>query len=67
MLYQWPRASVLFDERASHTLAEIERAATEFQLGQYLRLTAAGLSALFAILAALECHRAWARSTVARG
>lgn len=58
VLYQWPRATVLFDERGSHTLAEIERAATEFQIGQYLRLTAAGLSALFAILAALACHRA---------
>ncbi|MBF6178945.1 hypothetical protein [Nocardia otitidiscaviarum] len=56
--FQWPRASILFDDRARYTLAEIESAATEFQVGQYLRLTAAGLSALFAILAALECHRA---------
>ncbi|WP_306363225.1 hypothetical protein [Nocardia sp. CC227C] len=42
-------------------------AATEFQLGQYLRLTAAGLSALFAILAALECHRAWTLAAADRG
>lgn len=58
MVYLWPRASILFDERGQHTLGEIEAAATQFQVGQYFRLAAAGLAAMFAVTAALECYRA---------
>ncbi|NKY29978.1 hypothetical protein [Nocardia gamkensis] len=56
--YLWPRASILFDDRSEHTLAEIERAATEFQTGQAVRIAAAAVTALCAVLAALACHRA---------
>ncbi|UAK36064.1 hypothetical protein K8O92_31670 [Nocardia asteroides] len=58
ILYLWPRASILFDDRHSHTLAEIERAATEFQVGHGLRTAAAAVTALCAVLAALACYRA---------
>ncbi|MCC3333249.1 hypothetical protein [Nocardia abscessus] len=58
ILYLWPRASILFDDRHAHTLAEIERAATEFQIGQGLRIAAAAVTALCAVLAALACYRA---------
>ncbi|MFC9997500.1 hypothetical protein [Nocardia sp. NPDC127526] len=58
ILYLWPRASVLFDDRARHTLDEIERAATEFQVGQGFRILACGLTAVFAGVAALVCYRA---------
>ncbi|MFF3224340.1 hypothetical protein ACFYV7_16220 [Nocardia suismassiliense] len=65
VLYQWPRASILFDDRDKHTLAEIERAATEFLIGQGFRIAAAALTALFAVAAALVCYRrrVLARST----
>src|SRR5690606_33713606 len=56
--YLWPRATILFDHRAEHTLAEIERAAEEFLVGQYFRIAAAGLAALFAVIAALKTYRA---------
>ncbi|MBF6221294.1 hypothetical protein IU479_24645 [Nocardia abscessus] len=58
ILYLWPRASILFDDRHAHTLAEIERAAREFQIGQGLRIAAAAVTALCAVLAALACYRA---------
>lgn len=58
VIYLWPRATILFDGRAGHTLTEIERAATEFEVGQYFRIAAAGLAAVFAVLAALEGYRA---------
>ncbi|GAB4584546.1 hypothetical protein [Nocardia sp. IFM 10818] len=58
ILYLWPRASVLFDDRAQHTLGEIERAATEFQVGQGFRILACALTAVFAAAAALVCCRA---------
>ncbi|MBF6547344.1 hypothetical protein [Nocardia brasiliensis] len=64
VLYQWPRAAILFDDRAGHTLDEIRRAATEFQVGQGLRILAAALTALFAVVAALVCYRARIRATV---
>ncbi|MBL1079377.1 hypothetical protein JK358_33725 [Nocardia sp. 2] len=57
ILYLWPRASILFDDRDEHTAAEIDRAAAEFVTGQYFRIAAAGLAALCAVIAALECHR----------
>ncbi|CAM4511006.1 hypothetical protein NONI108955_38920 [Nocardia ninae] len=57
ILYQWPRASILFDDRDKHTLAEIERAATEFLIGQGFRIAAAAFTALFAVTAALVCYR----------
>ncbi|WP_280344219.1 hypothetical protein [Nocardia abscessus] len=47
----------------AHTLAEIERAATEFQIGQGLRIAAAAVTALCAVLAALACYRARALAT----
>lgn len=69
VLYQWPRATILFDDRGQYTLAELDRAAHEFLIGQYLRLTAAVSAALFAALAALSCYRsktlAGARRTTA--
>ncbi|WP_067547935.1 hypothetical protein [Nocardia crassostreae] len=58
ILYLWPRASVLFDDRAQHTLDEIERAATEFQIRQGFRILACALTAVFATVAALGCYRA---------
>lgn len=58
VLYLWPRASVLFDDRHRHTLDEIQRAATEFQIGQGVRILACALTASFAVAAALACHRA---------
>lgn len=64
ILYLWPRASILFDDRDQHTLAEIERAATEFEIGQYFRILAAALAALFAVIAALDCYRARVRATI---
>jgi hypothetical protein len=51
-------STILFDGRDEHTLAEIECAAAEFEVGQYFRIAAAGLAAVFAVLAALECYRA---------
>ncbi|PXX62432.1 hypothetical protein DFR70_107300 [Nocardia tenerifensis] len=57
VLYLWPRATILFDDRDKHTLAEIERAATEFQIGEGVRIAAAALTALFAVAAALACYR----------
>jgi hypothetical protein len=57
-LYLWPRGSILFDDRDQHTLDEIERAANEFRIGQYVRIAAAGLAAVAAVTAALRCHRA---------
>lgn len=58
ILYLWPRASILFDDRDAHTLAEIQRAAMEFQVGQGLRIIAAAVTAVCAVLAALACYRA---------
>lgn len=64
ILYLWPRASILFDDRDQHTLAEIERAATEFEIGQGFRIAAALATAVFAVAAALQCYRARIRATV---
>ncbi|MEV0252356.1 hypothetical protein AB0H76_37610 [Nocardia sp. NPDC050712] len=58
ILYQWPRASILFDDRDQHTLGEIESAATEFLIGQGFRIAAALATAVFAVAAALVCYRA---------
>ncbi|GAB0103548.1 hypothetical protein JMUB6875_25210 [Nocardia sp. JMUB6875] len=58
ILYQWPRATVLFDERDRHSLDEINRAATEFLIGQGLRTAAALATAVFATAAALAWYRA---------
>ncbi|WP_433663570.1 hypothetical protein ACQPW1_16450 [Nocardia sp. CA-128927] len=57
ILYEWPRATILFDDRDKHTLAEIQRAATEFQIGEGFRILAAALTALFAVAAAVACYR----------
>ncbi|MEU4345559.1 hypothetical protein AB0H00_30620 [Nocardia sp. NPDC023852] len=62
--YLWPRASILFDDRNQHTLDEIERAAGEFEVGQYFRIAAAGLAALFAVVSVLDCYRARVLATV---
>ncbi|WP_069164440.1 hypothetical protein [Nocardia altamirensis] len=62
VLYQWPRATILFDDRGKHTLDEIQRAATEFQIGQGFRIAAAALTAVFAVAAALACYREWVLS-----
>lgn len=59
MLYQWPRATMLYDDRARYGTAEIERAAEEFLLGHYARMGAAALTAALAVTAFLVCHRAW--------
>ncbi|WP_280193165.1 hypothetical protein, partial [Nocardia farcinica] len=64
--YQWPRVEILFDDRAAHTTAELERAASEFLVGQVLRVGAAGLTATFAVLAALACHRAYVLAAARR-
>ncbi|MEU8899958.1 hypothetical protein [Nocardia sp. NPDC048505] len=56
--FQWPRASILFDDRDQHSLDEIERAATEFLIGQGFRVAAALATAVFAVAAALTCYRA---------
>ena len=64
ILYLWPRATVLFDDRHRHTANEIERAATEFEIGQIFRITAAALAALFAVLAAITTHRARVLATI---
>ncbi|MFE3444923.1 hypothetical protein ACFXNW_17980 [Nocardia sp. NPDC059180] len=58
VLYQWPRASILFDDRDQYTLAEIEQAASEFLIGQGLRIAAAAVTAVCAVVAALACYRA---------
>lgn len=58
ILYLWPRATILFDDRTQHTLDEIERAATEFQIGEVVRIVAALATAVFAIGATLVCYRA---------
>ncbi|MBF6439054.1 hypothetical protein [Nocardia cyriacigeorgica] len=65
VLYQWPRASILFDDRDEHTLAEIEQAASEFLLGQGVRIAAAGVTAVCAVVAALVCYRARVLETAA--
>ncbi|MFG3618937.1 hypothetical protein [Nocardia sp. NPDC047654] len=66
ILYLWPRGSILFDDRHQYTLNEIERAAHEFQVGQYVRIVAAGLAALTAVAAATDCYRARVLTTVHR-
>lgn len=58
ILYLWPRATILFDDRSQHTLAEIERAATEFQIGEVVRIVASLATAVFATAATLACYRA---------
>ncbi|MFC8044984.1 hypothetical protein [Nocardia sp. NPDC057353] len=58
MLYQWPRATMLYDDRARYSTAEIQRAADEFLLGHYARIGAALLTAALAVTALLACHRA---------
>ncbi|WP_067717688.1 hypothetical protein [Nocardia yamanashiensis] len=58
ILYQWPRANILFDDRDKHTRAEIDRAANEFLVAQGFRIGAALLTAVFAVAAALVCYRA---------
>lgn len=58
ILYLWPRASILFDDRSQHTLDEIERAATQFQIGEVVRIVACLATAAFAIAATLACYRA---------
>ncbi|WP_280266873.1 hypothetical protein [Nocardia wallacei] len=65
-MYQWPRATILYDERDQHTRAEIDRAATEFLIGQGFRIAFAALAALFAILAALRCYRERVLATAER-
>ncbi|MBF6398741.1 hypothetical protein IU438_23430 [Nocardia cyriacigeorgica] len=65
VLYQWPRASILFDDRDQHTVAEIEQAATEFLVGQGFRILAAGVTAACAVVAALLCYRARVLATAA--
>ncbi|WP_378739556.1 hypothetical protein [Nocardia brasiliensis] len=67
ILYQWPRASILFDDRDKHNVAEIERAATEFLIGQGFRIAAAALTALCAVAAALVCYRRRVLATQSRG
>ncbi|MFX0574959.1 hypothetical protein [Nocardia nepalensis] len=57
ILYLWPRATILFDERSRHSLAEIESAATEFQVGEWVRIAAALATAVFAVAATLSCYR----------
>ncbi|MGW4772755.1 hypothetical protein ACWEO2_32560 [Nocardia sp. NPDC004278] len=57
ILYLWPRATILFDERSRHSLAEIERAATEFQVGEWVRIATALATAVFAVAATLSCYR----------
>ncbi|MFI6869459.1 hypothetical protein [Nocardia sp. NPDC050406] len=59
VLYLWPRASILYDDRTDHTLAEIERAATEFQTGELIRILAALATAALAVTAVLATHRTW--------
>ncbi|WP_067655465.1 hypothetical protein [Nocardia harenae] len=66
MLYQWPRATMLFDDRARYTTAEIQRAADEFLLGHYARIGAAFLTAALAVTALLVCHRALVRTAARR-
>ncbi|MBZ4262003.1 hypothetical protein LAN14_25970, partial [Mycobacterium tuberculosis] len=41
-------------------------AASEFLVGQVLRVGAAGLTATFAVLAALACHRAYVLAAARR-
>ncbi|RBO89375.1 hypothetical protein DFR74_10752 [Nocardia puris] len=57
VLYQWPRASILFDDRDQYTVSELESAATEFLIGHGLRMVAALITAVCAVVAALACHR----------
>ncbi|MGW5381539.1 hypothetical protein [Nocardia sp. NPDC003963] len=56
MLYQWPQVTVMFDERERHTAAELQRAATEFQIGQVIRVAFAAATTVLAIIAALRCY-----------
>lgn len=58
VLYQWPRATMLYDDRAQYTAAEVQRAADEFLLAHYARIGAALLTAALAVTALLTCHRA---------
>ncbi|WP_330181890.1 hypothetical protein OHB26_37045 [Nocardia sp. NBC_01503] len=58
ILYQWPRATILFDDRDQHTRAEIDRAATEFLIGQGFRIAAGLAAAILATAAALIWYRA---------
>ncbi|MEV2222110.1 hypothetical protein AB0E01_19825 [Nocardia vinacea] len=64
ILYLWPRATILFDERSRHSLAEIESAATEFQVGEWVRIAAALVTAAFAVAATLSCYRTRVLATV---
>ncbi|MFI7671092.1 hypothetical protein [Nocardia sp. NPDC049526] len=64
ILYLWPRATILFDERSRHSLAEIESAATEFQVGEWVRIAAALATAAFAVAATLSCYRTRVLATV---
>jgi len=56
--YQWPRVEILFDDRDRYTVEQLRQAADEFLIGQGLRVGAAVLTALFAVVAALVCYRA---------
>ncbi|WP_280232382.1 hypothetical protein [Nocardia cyriacigeorgica] len=57
ILYQWPRASI-FGERDSHTVAEIERATTEFLVGHGFRIAISLATAILAITAVFSLYRA---------
>ncbi|WP_067864582.1 hypothetical protein [Nocardia shimofusensis] len=64
--YQWPRVDILFDDRDRYSTDELRQAADEFLVGQALRVGAGTLTAVFSIVAALVCYRAFVLTSAQR-
>ncbi|MEV0541221.1 hypothetical protein [Nocardia salmonicida] len=56
-LYLWPRWTILFDDRALHTVDELHRTAKEIEVAHTVRVALGALTALFAVIAALRIYR----------
>lgn len=59
LVYFWPRNEIMFGEGASARSAEeLQRAATEFEIGHWFRLAMSAVTATLAFVAMLRCYQA---------
>ncbi|MFD3426917.1 hypothetical protein [Nocardia fluminea] len=56
-LYLWPRWTILFDDRALHTVDELRRTADQIGVAHTVRVVLGALTAVFAVVAALRIYR----------
>ncbi|MFD3702289.1 hypothetical protein ACFWUP_04020 [Nocardia sp. NPDC058658] len=57
MLYLWPRWPILFEDRAQHTVDELNRTVQEIGVAHGVRVLFGLLTAVFAVIAALRIYR----------